>query len=503
MKITIHTILTLLIFMLGACSDEVTQVDYTDDTLFPPPTIFLNSNAEINKAEYKKTEVVTGSINSKNGLRDIYITLLKNSDEGEYEEVNKNYRLYKLLDGFPNEESFNFEIVIADPETKAIGVYATDIYTKTTIFEIKISSLKGVPPVISLNPTSIDEVELNGNVSISGTAFSNEGLQSIEYVLARKSPFIELSQIEHIQLTKGENSKDFNFDIEVNDERADAVAVIVTDVDGVSETMFVDIKTITGIPPGRALIFDNIEMAAEWENPSVPTQPYIFSIEGLMVNGQLKNVVTLNDVVNASSGSVDFGFVNFWRNSDRVVIANRGLGFASADRITAGTVGRQVDTPWLSAVPKKATFFKIIPEEMIESLDLDNFFETTIGNWQTFEQLNQLSNFVTGTGTGDKQLLQRTGASSDRADTPNLQIVDDTYIAIRVEAAGAKKYGIIKVVKAVDDSSALNADKKILGITSEPGKSQYYSGPNQEGFEYAGVTKLYAQKIQLKIIIQQ
>ena len=185
-----------------------------------------------------------------------------------------------------------------------------------------------------------------------------------------------------------------------------------------------------------------------------------------------------------------------------MVIANRGVGFASADRITGGTVGRQVDAPWLT-IGMNATFFKLIPPEMAQEMELDEFFENTTGNWETFQELEVLSDFVTGTGSGDKQILQRTDASSDRAGSPVLQIVDGSYIAIRRQYDGNTKYGIIKVIEAVDDSPALNEDGKILGVTSEPGRSEYYSGPNQEGFEYSGVTKLYGKKTKLKIIVQQ
>jgi len=150
-----------------------------------------------------------------------------------------------------------------------------------------------------------------------------------------------------------------------------------------------------------------------------------------------------------------------------------------------------------------ATFFKLIPPEMAQEMELDDFFDNTYGNWETFQELDKLSTFVTGTGSADKQLLQRLDASSDRTGTARLQIVDGSYIAIRRQYDGNTKYGIIKVEDAVDDSPALNDQEKILGVTSEPGKSQYYRGPDLEGFEYVGVTKLYGKKTVLKIIVQQ
>jgi len=500
-KWILYMLLAISALLSEGCNEEPMAVDYADDSAFPPPVVTLSTQTSLETAEYRKNETITGQIASENGLRDLYITLLKNGDAG-YEEINRNQRIYQTFDGFPENQDFTLEITIADKETVAIGVFATDIYTKSTMVPVVIQRLKGIPPVVTLTPNQIEAVELDGSVSISGTASTQIGLQSISYALVRKSPYRELSEPVAISVSPTDLEKSFSFEIAVADERADAIAVIVTDKDGFKETAFVDIVTITGIPEGRALIFEEIEMAPEWENPINPTQPYIFSFEGLVVNGQLKNVVTLNDLVNATGGRIDFGFVNCWRNSGLVVIANRGPGFVSADRITGGTVGRQVDTPWLT-IGMNATFFKIIPSEMVAEMDLDNFFDTTFGNWETFQELAKLSTFVTGTGTGDKQLMQRIEASSDRATTAHLQIVNGTYIAIRRQFEGNVKYGIIKVIEALDDTPALNDQGKILGVTSEPGKSQYYRGPGMEGFEYVGVTRLYGKKTTLKIIVQQ
>lgn len=500
LKKILYLLISCLFLMAWSCGDEPMAVDYTDNSAYPPPVVTLTSTS-LETAEYRKNETVSGNVLSENGLRDLYITLLKNGTEG-YEEINKNFRVYQTFDGFPENQEFSLEINISDKETVAIGVFATDIYTKTTVSPLLIERLRGIPPVVTLTPNQIDAVELNGTVNISGSASSQVGLQSIVYALARKSPYLELSDPVSIAVSPTEKEKSFSFEIAVDDERADAIAVIVTDAEGFKETAFIDIVTITGIPEGRALIFENIEMAPEWENPINPSMPYIFSFEGLVVNGELKNVVSLNDLVSASSGKIDFAFVNFWRNSGLVVIANRGVGFASADRITGGTVGRQVDAPWLT-LGMNSTFFKLIPPEMAQEMDLDYFFDNTYGNWQTFQELNELSTFVTGTGSGDKQLLQRLNASSDRSGTPVRQIVDGSYIAIRRQFDGNVKYGIIKVISSVDDTPATNDEGKILGVTSEPGKSEYYRGPDIEGFEYVGVTKLYGKKTVLKIIVQQ
>lgn len=500
LKIFRYILLVALIGSLLHCSREPVAVDHTDDHAFPPPVLKLD-NTELEKVNYKEDATIEGTVESKNGLRDLYITLMKKVED-EYVEIDKNHRVYQSFDGFPENQNISLEINISDKETAAVGVVANDIYTKTTEENVIIGQLIGIPPVIEVSPQQIDEVELNESVTVSGTASSNAGIKSVTYALAVKSPYAELSEPVEISLSPGETEKEFSFEIVVDNDRADAISVVVTDVDDVKETAFVDIHKITGVPEGRALIFDRVEMAPEWENPDKPSEPYIFSFDGVVVNGQLKNILTLNDLIVATSGKIDFAFVNFWRNSNHVTIANRGPGFASADRITGGTVGRQVDAPWLT-IDMNSTFFKLIPPEMAEQMDLDDFFENTPGNWETFQELEALSSFVTGASNGDKQILQRIEASSDRASPSELQIVDGSYIAIRRQYDGNVKYGIIQVIEAVDDTKAINEDGKITGINSEPGVSQYYTGPDLDEFEYSGVTTLYGKKCVLKIIVQQ
>lgn len=400
-KYLLYRLLMLLFILIGvvACSDDKETIDYTDNSAFPPPVVTITSKTSLDEVEFRKSQTVTGTIESNNGLRDIYVTLMKQTDNG-YEEINRNLRVYNPLDNFPRELDFSIDITVSQRQTAAIGVFATDIYTKVATQQVIVTSL-------------------------------------------------------------------------------------------------------VGVPEGKATIFDNIEMAPEWESPDNPTQPYIFSFGGVTVGGKVKHVLSLSDVANSTEGSIDFAFANFWRNQTFGLISNRGVGFASADRIGSGTVGRQVDDPWLSGATKNAVFFKIISADLVTSLGLNNFFETTTGDWETYELLDKLNSYVTGTATGDKQLLQRIGASSDNSTTPALQIVDGTYIAIRRQISSTSKYGIIKVVDAVDDTPTLNSSNKILGVTTGLGVSSYYKGPDLAGFDYTGVTKLYGQKCKLKIIIQE
>ncbi|SCD20406.1 hypothetical protein PSM36_1586 [Proteiniphilum saccharofermentans] len=512
-KQIIYTLLALSLAIFATCSDGEVAVDYTDDNAYPPPVVNITSPTSLEEALFQQTQMVTGSIESSNGLRDIYITLLKGNADVGYEEISRNNRVFQILDSFPNELDFSLNISLSDASTTAIGVFATDIYTKTTIIPIVVEKLKGVPPRVTLNPSEIDQIELNESVTIEGTASSAEDLASITYALVRKTPYLELSTPGIIEVGSSETEKSFSFDITVDDERADAISVVVTDKEGFRTTAYTDIKSITGIPEGRALIFEDFEMAPEWEIMSnagvIPTQPYLFSIEGIQVGNEIKNVVTLKEAVDAPSGSIDFAFVNIWRNSDRVPVGSRGFAYVSAARLSGGPVGRQVDTDWLGGMTKNAIGFRILSQEEATTLNLDNFFETTTGNWETFEALSALDSYVTPAMVNNdinRILRQRTNAGA--SGNCSLEITSGTYIAFRRVVNGSEdKLGIMKVIEAADDTDATSDDgckitDPITGGTT-PGASAHYTGPNLPGFVYEGVTKLYGRTTKLKIIVQQ
>lgn len=519
MKSCKQIFISLLVFTLvsiSACSDSDVSVDYSDNNAYPPPVVTVTSGTSLSEVEFRDTQTVTGSVTSSNGLRDLYITLLEGNEADGYEEISSNHRVLQILDGFPNELNYSFDIVIAEEATTAIGVFATDIYTKTTITPIPIERLRGIPPRVTLTPAEIAEVEIGESVTIEGTASSVEGISSITYALVRKAPYLELSTPVIIEVESSEpgSNHDFTFHISVDDERADAVSVSVTDKEGFISTAYADIKSITGIPEGRALIYEDFEMAAEYEIMAtagvIPSQPYVFSFEGIQVGNEIKNVVTLKEALDAPYGSIDFAFVNIWRNSGLVPVSSgRGFAYVSAARLSGGPVARQVDTDWLGAMTKNAIGFRVLTEEEATELDLDNFFETTTGNWETFEALSELSDYVTPAMVNQdphRILRQRTSAAA--SGNCSLDIESGTYIVFRRVVSGSEdKLGIMKVVEAADDTDVLGDDGcKILDpITggSTPGASAHYTGPNLPGFVYEGAPKLYGRTTTLKIIVQQ
>ena len=502
-----------------ACSDDDKATNYLDDNAYPPPTVSLTTETSYNEVDINTNKVVEGTVTAPNGLRNIYGTLLRKTADG-YEEIDANKRVHVKLAEFPNIYSFSIEVPVSAEDAGGIAIVANDIYVKQVIQNIPIEKITGIPPRITTDPAEIESVELNGTVSLEGVVSSIEGLKSLSYGLVQKSPYLELQDVKNIAVSN-DKEKSFQFSITVDDERADAIMIKAVDIRNVEKVHFVNIKEITGIPPGRAYIFDNVEMAPEWECYSgasllpAASQPYLFSIEGINVGGSVKNILSLSDVISVSSGSVDFAFVNIWRNTNITDasgflnrVGNRGFAYVSADRLDGGPVGRQLDKDWFTTVNRNRTQLKIITTDLVTSMNLDDFFETTTGNWEAYELLNLLAGYVPvySTTTDLRSLPQRTNSGTS-ASPAVLQITNGTYIAFRT---AENKFGVMKVVQAGDDSDVLSSNNKIEDVTTGLGAGiankspeAFYSAPGLAGFDYSGVTKLYGRKCKLKIIVQR
>ena len=220
--------LSFILLMIAGCSDENKFENYLDNNAYPPPVITLTSPVSLDEATFLGTQTLAGSITSHNRLRDVYATLLKKTETG-YEEINKDKRVVYKLDSLPNVLDFSMDISITDENVAAIGLFATDIFTKVTEQDVVIKYIKGIPPTLSLTPASIDAVALNATTEISGTAASVEGIASITYNLVRKSPYLELHSKGNVAVVSTDKEKSFNFSVKVDDERAEAIEVIVTD----------------------------------------------------------------------------------------------------------------------------------------------------------------------------------------------------------------------------------------------------------------------------------
>lgn len=494
-KTVILCISCLIIGLLWGCSDD--DVNYLDDGAYPPPTLEIRSNTTLDVATLGSQELVMGHIKAPNALRDVYATLL--SKEGdEYVEIDKDKRVPLKLEELPEEIDFTIEIPIFAENAAGIKVVATDIYTKTDESIITIDRINGIPPKITFDQKDLGAVQFEGTVTVKVNVEAKTNLKSFTYVLAQEVPYSALGKPITIN-AKGDKIEDFEFEIKIDHEDANAIAVTAIDADGFERREFVSFS-IEGIPEGRAAIFRDLVMATEWEIPTEPTKPYIFSVKGINVNGETKHVVSLEEAQKAGKeASLDFMFANIWRNPNGGRLGNHGFAYVGAGRIDGGAVGRKPDVDnWLGESVRNEVNFEIIDEATAAHLDLDNFFETTTGNWRTFEALEGLKDLVKVSGS-NRQIYQRTNAGT-AAGIITQQIKDGTYIAILQTANGVQKYGIIKVVKAGDESGAVLPNGKIDYPETKDAPVPC-SGPNL-GYDYKGVASLYGRTCELEIIIQ-
>lgn len=497
----IATLMFCGLFIAG-CSDD--DPAYTDDKAYPAPALQIKSATEIDVVEYNGIVKVEATTSSAVGIHSVYSTLVKLDIDGEYQEINTNLRKKIKIDTLVTDMTLDFELEHKISEREAVGimVVSKDVLDKTSSSIIKFKQVIGLPPQLFSEPERFSVVALDEEIRLSVVAKSEVGLKSIKYTMVQQQPSNELRPYTDVVVSGNPLLFTFIIETTIDNPKTEGIKIVTEDVKGVVHEMVIDIESIAGVNKSVALVFDVVEMAPEWENPNNPTQPYLFSFDGITVNGATKNIVSLSDTKAAGVGSVDFAFVNLWRNAQFVSIANRGFAFVGADRLTGGPVARPHDDAWIKPVVRNKTFFNIIPTSVVADKKIDELVANAKPNAETFDLLESMSTLVSDNGNNNNMLLQRLGASSNRpADLCSLQIEDDTYIA--VYRGSAKKYGIIHIVKAADDTDALSDGCKIANITTGSGLNNYYTGPNLTGFSYEGVSKLYGRKCTMKIIMQK
>ena len=464
MKQYIKNIMILILalswgLLLTNCSDS--ESDYSDDNAYPPPTVELTSPSEIDVVEYNSTVTVSARSFSAVGIHSIYATLLKMDENGEYEEINATERQRLKIDTLQTDMTLEFDLNVKVNTREAAGILvtSTDVLTKTAQKVIPIKKITKLPSQIFTEPSDFSVLVPDEEVSLSVVIRSAVGIKSIKHTLCNK--------------------------------------------------VLGDLKEYTTIPvSGNPLEMEFILKTVvdnKWEHSTEPDQPYIFSIEGIMIQGVQKHVLSLKEIkgYGSKANGVDFAFINIWRNPSFVAVKNRGFSFVSASRISGGPIGRAYDVnDWIkpAGVATNKTLFTLIPDDKVTDLGIDVMMANAASDVKTFEALNVLESIAKG---GADMLMQRVNASDGYPNDPcSLQIKDGSYIAF-VTAAG--KYGVIHVIEAANDTDALVAGGcKIATPTGVVGsQGPAYSGAGITGLTYDGVALLYGRTCKLKIVVQK
>lgn len=132
-----------------------------------------------------------------------------------------------------------------------------------------------------------------------------------------------------------------------------------------SKTFYFDAPKVTGEPKGDVWFNDAVALYPDnkVENNENTPDKYpdpntgsgsdtksFFSMHGVKVNGKIEHVLSLNDVLPVDGKDVSFCFANVLRKTTLIkpeetglIGGQRGYTFCTADKLSAGTVGRQCD----------------------------------------------------------------------------------------------------------------------------------------------------------------
>ncbi len=488
---------------LTGCSDD--DANYSDDNAFPPPAVEITSPAEIAEVEYNSTVTVSAISSSAVGIHSIYATLLKLDDMGGYEEINAKERQRLEIDTLQTDMHLEFDLNVKVNARDAAGILvsSTDVLTKTTEKVIPIKKITKLPSQIFTEPAELPVLVPGEEIALSVMLRSAVGIQSVTHTLCNKIQG-DLKEYTAVPVSGSPTEMDFVLKTVIDKTEADGVKIVVEDIEGKKEELIVKIEGMEGVDNNVALVFDNVEMAPEWEQSLDPDQPYVFSVEGIKVGGVQKHVLSLKEIKAYGSdvNSIDFAFINIWRNPEFTFVKNRGFSFVGASYIGRGAIGRQYDqNNWIkpSGVAAHKTQFTMIADDKVAELGIDEMMQHAAPDAETFEALNALQSIPKGA----EMLMQRVNASEQYPNDPcSVQIKDGSYISFVTEAG---KYGIIYVVEAADDTDALVAGgckiAKPTGVENKKGPA--YTEPGIAGLTYDGVALLYGRKCKLKIVVQK
>ncbi len=363
------------------------------------------------------------------------------------------------------------------------------------------------PPAISLtSPASINSVELGQSVNISGSVSTSMGIRDMYFVQAENATEGGLKEIgnrTYLNINRIVNDTTFSVDVKITEKTTSHIIMVATDVLTKKTAQNIEVDEVIVVNRDVVYIYKNIELAPEYERPASPVQPYLFSTEGVTVNGVMKNVLTLAEVKANGGIGVDFALINVWKNTQTDPptassrLGQRGFTFCDVSQLSRGPIGRQCDAEWF---PKSDTCcMMIIPPATAQAFGLDALFNNAKADDPTvYQTLNQLSGMGMKVGT-NYYVNKLSGASADRTDALVENLKAGSYIAIRRENNKDFKYGIIQIVDPGNDSDALDANSKIIGDDY----TKWYTGPELSGYTYNGVAKLYGRKCKFNIIVQK
>lgn len=374
-------------------------------------------------------------------------------------------------------------------------------------------------PKVNVNLIDIPTVDFNDEITITGTATSSNAVRDISFYLVKKAGdsyerlWFSPLQYADIQIDK---TVDFEAKVIIDDPEAQAIAIAVSDPYEQQTINYIPIAKINGSPSGSAHIFNNLEMAAEYEYGG--SEPYVFSLTGINVDGTVKNIVSLDDIKKTGARNIDFAFTNIWRNSTTYssgVLGNWGYTFCEFRQLARGPIGRQCDYKYLTNntnIPANTDTccLVLVSNAVANANNFEAVFNNAGDNYGTSNFLNVLTNLFTENAIGNQYVVNmKTNASGVNTSICKENVTVGSYIAFRkTKNKTEHTYGLIQITELPDVSDAV--DGTGLKYKTEPYMDniidnahlpqKWYSSVNEAA---VGIAKLYGRKIKMNIIAQK
>ncbi|MBR1958720.1 MAG: hypothetical protein IKA28_06970 [Tidjanibacter sp.] len=242
---------------------------------------------------------------------------------------------------------------------------------------------------------------------------------------------------------------------------------------------------------------NNPELYPEENTGAGSDTPSFISMDGVNVNGTLKHIVSLNELLPVDGAGASFCFCNVLQNTtnNAYIGGERGYAFTDIPTLTAGTIGRQCDVynyggHFLNkANCKTSTLSRIVGSWAGNSYDAEEYafvdglflaipekIETLADQMRAFYLLGEIQRVLDNSTLGveneptsltNKNMYRRWGAAGDNAASmakvlgENFRAGD--YLIIRSHKSPVEgeplTYGIIQILQLPDDSSAFVTDE--------------------------------------------
>lgn len=374
----------------------------------------------------------------------------------------------------------------------------------------------------TLNKTSIDTLKYAEPVQITGTATSDKTITKLTFTGVKLVSGAYVAQGD-AQEYSGIGVKPVTFDMEYFVDNKDITHIEVKAFVGeATKTAYIEVKHVVGDAKGSAYFSQDVLKADSivWNgenHPEVYTTPHtgaaaktpsFFSIHGVTINGEVKHVLTGDEIRSVEGLNGSFCFLSVLQNtSNKAYIGSqRGYMFSNLwpSQLGGGTTGRQCD---LYEIGGKAirlanvdtTQFKIIAGswigtgwdaaryKFVDSLFvvLGNEASTASAKLKAYYLLGKiqtkLDNATLGVSNNPTSLgavnysRRRTNAGTGAATTDlmaeNFRAGD--YIILKNIKGGKLYYGIMQISQMYDDSQCFVTVNGLSRIGQEEAKQLF------------------------------